>query len=91
VVTCGCGKWCVDIIPQVEPPLQPPLNRFGHGDVEVSNDTLPGPDVDNHAPPPPKLSVLHLGPVNAGRGRNSSTVESGDQSPCNPHTGPRRS
>jgi hypothetical protein len=40
----------VGIIPQVKPLFVPPLHQFGHRDIEIGIDTLPGLDVDNHAP-----------------------------------------
>jgi hypothetical protein len=89
VVAGECGERRVGIIPKVEILLSPPLHQSGHGDVKIRINSMPEPNMNNHAPL--KFSVPHPGPMNAGRGRNSSTGLNGGQSPYRPRTESRRS
>jgi hypothetical protein len=50
VVTGKHEEQRVGVVPHREPLLLPPFHQFGHGDVEVKIDTLPGPDWDIHTP-----------------------------------------
>jgi hypothetical protein len=49
-ITSECEEWRVSIIPQLEPLLPQPFHRFGHEDVKIRIDTLPGLNVDKHSP-----------------------------------------
>jgi hypothetical protein len=86
-VTSECEVRHVHIIPQVEPLLPPPFHRFGHVDVEIRIDGLPGLDVDND-PPPTNWQLCVT--MDVGRRRNSFTSRSGDRSPCRPRIGSQR-
>jgi hypothetical protein len=50
VATSQCRERREGVIIQVKPLLPPPLHQSMHGNVEIGIESMPGLDMDNHAP-----------------------------------------